>query len=79
MDNPFFFFFSSFLSLKSCIFLFLGVSAEFCVEEEDKLKKKLLCAFPKLRNEGMLVGLCWFVVGKNRGEFEFENGNLNLT
>ena len=47
--------------------------------EEDKLKKKLPCAFPKLGNEGMLVGLCWFVVGKSRGEFEFENGNLNLT
>ena len=59
--------------------MFPGAGAEFCVEEEDKLKKKLLYAFPKLRNEGMLVGLCWFVVGKSRGEVEFENGNLNLT
>ena len=58
--------------------MFPGVRAEFRVEEEDKLKKKLSCAFPKLRNEGMLVGLCWFVVGKSRECFELKNGTLVL-
>ena len=48
------------------------------MKEEDKLKKKLLCAFPKSKIEGMLVGLCWFVVGKSRGEFGFKNGTLAL-
>ena len=46
--------------------MFPGVRAEFRVEEEDKLKKKLSCAFPKLRNEGMLLGcvvLLWRRVG----------------
>ena len=47
-------------------------------EEEDKVKKEPFFSFPKPRNKGMLVGLCWFVVGKSRGEFEFENGTLVL-
>ena len=47
-------------------------------EEEDKLTKKLPYDFPKLRNKGMLVRLCWFVVGKSGWWFEFKNGTLVL-
>ena len=59
-DKLFSFFFSSFLSLNVLHFRgFQVVVSRSEEKEEDKLKKKLLCAFPKLRNEGMLVGLLW--------------------
>ena len=48
------------------------------MKEEDKLKKKLSLSSPKSKIEGMLVGLCWFVVGKSRECLEFKNGTLVL-
>ena len=45
--------------------MFPGVGAKIREEEEDKLRKKLPCDFPKLKNKGMLDGLCCFVVGKS--------------
>ena len=77
--HPFLFFFSSFLALKCCIFMFSRWWFVIRGEGEVELKKKVLRDFPKPRNEGMLVGFCCFVEGRCGVWLKLEKGTLNLT